>query len=251
MKSTLVVAAVAAILAASSAHGAIEFDQNVTNNVIYGSGNANGGWTTDRNNGIELGLRAHVRFPLPLNVFNSNGDGTYNHAAGNDAGRPLWSFDWSVNTNTTGTTGLEVGELTYVLRMDYDPGPGTLFQTFDPINVPFADHSFGDNTTAEGAGVEAADAAGYATLLATSNLVQQSWRLDFFDSVAFPFDPNLDGVYDFQLEALRGGNTAGVTSIQVIVGAGAAVPEATTLVMWVGLASCGGVVAWRTKGAAP
>ena len=32
------------------------------------------GWTNQR---VRAGLRAKVRFPVPLNVFNSNGDGTY------------------------------------------------------------------------------------------------------------------------------------------------------------------------------
>ena len=46
----------------NSAHAVMSFDANVTNNVIYGSGNTNGSFTLDRTNGIELGLRAKVRF---------------------------------------------------------------------------------------------------------------------------------------------------------------------------------------------
>jgi hypothetical protein len=241
------------VAAALPAPAAIEFDQNVTNDVIYGSGNTNGSWSTNRVDGVELGLRAHVRFPVPANVFNSNGDGTYNHAAGNFANNALWNFDWSINTNYTGTTGLEVGELVYELRMDFDPSLGVNLQIFDPINQVFADHSFGNNGTAESAGVEAVDAASYAALLASSNLAQNSWRLDFFETTPLPpwaFNPDADGVYTFELAAYRPGaaDPLAEVTIDVIVGAGAGVvPEPMALLTWGGLAICGGGLAWRKR----
>ena len=239
----------------SAANAAIQFNQNVTNNVIYGSGNANGSFTTDRNLGVELGLRAKVRFPAPANVFNSNGDGTYNQAAGGFGGsgdRASWNFDWSINSNFDGTSGFNLDDLSYSLWMDFDPTAGTNFQAFDPINLGagnFLDHSIGDNTTAQGAGVEAADAATYASLIANNNLAQNSWQLNFFDSALFPFDPTVAGTYDFLLSAsVPGGTAIASTSIQVIVGnGGAAVPEAATLAVWGGLAVCGGAFAWRKK----
>lgn len=64
---------------------ALSFNQNVTPDVIYGSGNANGSWTVDRSNGVELGLRGKLRHNAagaPENTFNSNGNGTYSFAAG-------------------------------------------------------------------------------------------------------------------------------------------------------------------------
>lgn len=71
------------------AHAVISFDQNVTSNAIFGSGNANGGFTVDRSNGVELGLRSKVSFNASNaseNTFNSNDDGTYSFAAGQPAG---------------------------------------------------------------------------------------------------------------------------------------------------------------------
>ena len=62
----------------------IEFDQDVTPDVIFGSGNLNGAFTTDRNDGVEIGLRGKLRFDgagQPQNIFNSNGDGTYTFQA--------------------------------------------------------------------------------------------------------------------------------------------------------------------------
>ena len=69
----------------SPAYALIDYDQDVTNDVIFGSGNANGGFTTDCANGVELGLRAKLRHNAvgaPENTFNSNGDGTYTFQAG-------------------------------------------------------------------------------------------------------------------------------------------------------------------------
>src|SRR3546814_4080660 len=94
---------------AGFANTTVWFDQNVTKEVIFGSGNANGSFTVDRQNGIELGLRAKLRFDetnQPQNTFNSNGDGTYSFPAGtpptgfgfdpNSPTTPVWNFEWSI-----------------------------------------------------------------------------------------------------------------------------------------------------------
>jgi hypothetical protein len=51
----------------------------------FGSGNANGAWTLNRNNGVELGLRAKVRFDennSPRSIYNYDGVDSYTHLAG-------------------------------------------------------------------------------------------------------------------------------------------------------------------------
>jgi hypothetical protein len=237
----------------SASFAAIEFGQNVTSNAIYGGGNDNGSFTTDRNldAGVELGLRAKQRFP-PANVFNNSGlDNDYFHAAGNDAGRPLWSFEWSINSNYNGNGGVLSG-LTYLLRLDSDPGVGTDFLSFDPINSlnpntagGYWDHSIGDNSTGQSAGVEAANAGQYATLISGNNLAQNSWRMDFF-FLPVDFDPNIDGTYTFTLSAIGAtGARLATTSIDVIVGDGAAVPEPLSFLAWGGLIGCAAVAARR------
>ena len=131
----------------------------------------------------------------------------------------------------------------YLLEIDFDPTAGTHFLAFDPIsNLPVVpDHSFGDNNTAEGAGAEATDAASYAGLVTSSNLVQNSWNMEFFDDagLGFPFDGNASGIYDFRLSASRLAGTPPLasTNIQVIVGN---IPEPTTLaLLFLGFASLG------------
>lgn len=216
-------------------------DQDVTSAAIFGSGNTNGSFHVARVNGIELGLRGKLRFNalnLAENTFNSNGDGTYSFSAGHPTGgagwvtpnTPRWNFEWSINTDWDGSTGLAVEDLTYQLEVDVDASPGITPLVFDPIGpssampfdtptvVPFWDHSFGTNATASGAGTEAASAPAYAALLSSSNLVQNSWNIEFFNEAPFDgFNPDVAGRYDISLAAFQGATEVARTSIAILV----------------------------------
>ena len=220
----------------------IAFDADVTPDVIFGSGNANGSFTVDQNDGVELGLRAKLRHNAsgaPENTFNSNGDGTYSFKPGIAPGQSFptaeWSFEWSINTNYDGTSNSNLADLTYYLGLDTDPTLGTSFFGFDPINdgngagAVYWDHAIGDNTTGNGTGTVAGDPVEYANLIATKNVAQQSWKPHWF---IIPFDPEIDGTYDFVLEAFKESTSVARTEMQVIVGKGGApVPEPATMFM--------------------
>ncbi|MCF6217120.1 MAG: PEP-CTERM sorting domain-containing protein [Emcibacter sp.] len=208
----------AAILAALSTPASaitLLYDQNVSPDVIFGTGNANGAFTVDRNAGIELGLRAKIPF---VGTTNSNGDGTYSYSLAE--ANPRWNFDWTVNTDYDDTTGQKISDFTYLLGIDFDPGAGTDFLTFDPITTIFADHSIGDNSTINGGGTEATTPAEYQALIDANNVLQQSWRHAFFPfHPSLSYDPTISGTYDIFLTAFDGqGQTVGYTEIQVIIG---------------------------------
>lgn len=248
MKKLTTAALLLGSMMSASASAALMFDQDVTNNVIMGNGIGNGGFTTDRANGIELGLRGKLRHNAsgaPSDTFNSNGDGTYSFVAGvaptQSAPTGVWSYEWSINSNFDGSndsTGGVLTDYTYMLSLDTDPSAAISFLTFDPINdinpkfgVVAWDHSIGDNTTAQSAGAEANSVASYATLVGSNNIAQNSqkphWTLQDF---GFTFDPTLDGTYDFELTAFNAnGGQAASTSMQIIVGAGATIPEPGTM----------------------
>ena len=222
---------------------ALACDQNVTNNVIFGSGNTNGSYTVARASGVEIGLRGKLRFDAanqPQNVYNSNGDTTYSFEAGAPtrgapwvtAATPFWNVDWSVNSNYDGSSGLNLSGLTYEIGMDFDPGPGTNYLVFDPIgapstlpfappfSMPFWDNSLGTNATAQGAGVEASSQANYLTLLGSNNLAQNSWSMEFFNEAPFnTFNPQVQGRYEFYLAAKSGGNEVARSRITIVVNA--------------------------------
>ncbi len=212
-------ATILAALSTPASATTILFDQNVTPDIIFGSGNTNGAFTVDRNAGVELGLRAKIPF---VGTTNSNGDGTYSFSLAE--ANPRWNFDWTVNTNYDGSTGQVISDFTYLLGIDFDPGAGTDFLTFDPITpsvlAPFFDHSIGTNTTANGGGEEAANPAEYQALIDANNVLQQSWRHAFFPvHPTLSYDPTISGTYDIFLTAFDGqGNTVASTEIQVIIG---------------------------------
>ena len=115
-------------------------------------------------------------------------------------------------------------DLTYELGMDSDPGLGTNFLKFDAVTpsviVPFWDHSIGNNSTANGDGTEAGNAATYVTLLAGNNVLQQSWAYSFFSP--FPpintYNPNVPGVYTVYFLAKNAkGHVVARSEIQVLI----------------------------------
>ena len=234
MKSFTRIAIIASFVLSvvTAADAAIVFDANVTPDVIFGDGNANGSFTVDRANGVELGLRAKLRHDAggsPQNIFNSNGDGTYTFSPGVAPTQSFptaeWSFEWTINTDYNNSSGWDLDDLTYELAMTSNVVVS--MPTFDPINdtnIGLApprvqwDHSIGDNTTTEATDLvipnSANDEAGYLANIAANNVAQQSWKPHW---TVPSFNPNSGGTYDFTLKAFSGSTEVASTAMSVIV----------------------------------
>ena len=156
--------------------------------VIYGSGNANGSFTGETKNNVEVGLRAHMRYDTSgqaQNIFNYDGNHTYTFDPSQfnaPANRSGWNFDWSINTNANGSGTNTIGSYSYLLSVN---GPSGIYRTpFDPYDgttstVGYYDHAFGNNSTANGAGVSATNSTLFNTYKGQYNVSQQSWNLGF------------------------------------------------------------------------
>ena len=220
---------------------ALDYDQDVTPDVIFGAGNTNGAFTVDVQSyvdySIELGLRAKLRFDAnndPQNVYNSNGNGPSSFPAGaapggfswqpNSPTTPVWNFEFAVNVNQTSLGIMTLDDFTYELGLDLDADlAASLYLSFDPITptlgMPYFDHSIGDNTTDETNDLVAGDAVTYASYLAAYPVAQNSWNYEFFNEAPFDgFDPADDGVYQIYLKAFHGGAVVAHTEISVLVG---------------------------------
>ena len=234
-KHILTAVAALAIALTGSVSATTVYDTTLANGVIFGSGNSNDHFAVDTANNVEVGLRAKIPFVGALTP--DAGTGVYHVAAGQ-----IWNFDWSANVDVTGLSGATLDGFTYLLELDLDPGVAETFLAFDLINLPYADHALGNNSSVQAPGhphVEA-NSADYLAELAVDNVAQNSWRHAFFP---VPYDVNADGVYTVRLSVFDpagGVSPLASSEIQVVVGAGAPVPEpATMTLLGLGLAGLG------------
>lgn len=205
---------------------------NVTPDVIFGSGNANGSFTGQTSNNIEVGLRAKQRYPA-ANIFNYDGINTYTFDSTvlntNPANRSVFNFEWAVNVDQSGTSGLNLNGFSYGLLFDIDPSAGVNYVSIDPFATPgYFDHSLGNNTTGNGAGIESTSNADLLLNMPNFNVAQQSSNLGF----GFSADPDLPGIYGFRFDVFEFGtrNVLSSAEISVVVN-GVPVPATLPLVL--------------------
>lgn len=208
-----------ALLCAPPASAALVSETDVTPDAIFGSGNGNGSWQvfTDPSLGLELGLRAKVRYPVPSGTYNASGN-VYTHQGGlATPNRAFWNFEYSVNSNYNGSgTSFDLSTLTYSLEIDTDSGVGSVSAFgFDPLT--WGDTAFGTNATPNGDGVAA------AAPIAGTNVGQNSLNYGFFGPLLQTATNDFEaGEYTLTLRAFDGLTQVGATQILV-----SAVPEPT------------------------
>ncbi len=219
------------ILSASLAHAG-----NVTPDVIFGTGNPNGGWTIDQSNSIEVGLRGKTRFGAVL----PNNAGVYQAVTGTAAGVATWNYEFAVNVDYGGTTGATLDEFIVILEIDTDPTSGVSYFPLD-IFATWPDNALGTNATGNGGGV--IDPTNLHLYNVAQNSQNLSWTLP-----ATIFNPNKASIWDFQLtvyDALDTGliDPLAQTSIQVV-----ATPEPSSMVLLgIGVAGLAGYGLRRRK----
>lgn len=160
-----------------SASAGVTFDQNLASGWTQGSGTSNGHFAVDTEaNGVELGLRASIRYVGPITPTGN----LYTAPVGFASGGALWNFEFSVNPGSwVGTHSL----LTIT-------GPGGVL-AFDPTLI-------GDNTPLGGP------------------FDQNSENLSFFPGAPLNFNPFASGIYTFDLKLFsRDDVQLGEVSIQV------------------------------------
>jgi len=207
------VLAVAALLTTTAQAG------NVTPDVIFGSGNPNGGWTISQSNGIEVGLRGKTRFGPVL----PNSGGVYQATTGISSGTAAtWNYEFSANVDWDGTSGLKLDDVIVALEIDLDPSASVNYVgPFDVFSL-WVDNAVGTNATGNGGGV--IDNAN----LNLYNVVQNSQNLGW---AGIGFDPYADGIYDFRLSVYAAADTGftnplAQTTAQVVV-----TPEPSSMVL--------------------
>lgn len=119
-------------VAISPASAGVVYDADLAApGVYYGTGNTNGHFVVDTENGVEIGIRAHLYKAgniTPIGNLYQAPTGLYN------ATHAFWNFDFSVNPGTLSLAG------TTALITITDLGTGTVM-SFDPSLIADNAHS--------------------------------------------------------------------------------------------------------------
>jgi hypothetical protein len=220
--------AAAAVIAASMGLGGIAdaaplvaFDANLASpGVYYGSGNINGGFVTADTTDIELGLRTIERYVAPIAPDGSSstydvktGDATAPGHTGTD-----WGFVFSINTALSAASSFTLANITASLCVE-DVGQGTT-NCGNPLGIT-------DNVlspTSPTTGVQNSEALQFLNTTSPTDT-------RFFD---LGFNIDADDTYIFTLSVSDLATGALLDSVQMtdIAGAGATVPEPSSIALF-------------------
>jgi len=217
----------------------------ISPDIIFGSGNTNGGFTVITNGDLELGIRAKRRYSPNDQI----GVGIVQDAAGNylfdsstataviPSNMSFWSFDWSINSDVAdGSDALNT--YSYLISYDTDPSAAVSLQTYDPLSALSTGYYLGNNASGNGG---ATFETGGDEDFSTVNVAQNSVNMGFLMG-----GPLGSGQFQVSLSAFQNGLEVASTSINVFVDTTptAASAPATALLFSVAL---GGIVLYRRK----
>jgi hypothetical protein len=186
MKKILMLAAVAAIAAATTAAQAdtLGYNGNVkvdsTGDLYFGAGNLNGDFATSTaSTGEVLGLRADIRFGSLITATDSSPGVTNLYTVPAGGSPAAWDFVYSVDVSGTSNTLAN-----YVATLTITPPVG-VGGSFDPLLVPDNNGPRNEDKT---------------------TVAQNAENIGF---PSFGGNPNLTGVYTFNLQLFAVGGVAG------------------------------------------
>jgi hypothetical protein len=199
-----------AMIFGQNANANVTFDANLLSpnasnapGWYNGTGNPNGGFTVDSENGIELGLRAKIR--KSPNVIDSPNN-IYTVPTGTDpvnTPRASWNYEFSIDLKPLGLGTLTLADITAALQItDLTTGATN---TINPLTYWVDDSGFGSTGKTNGAGGAQWGA-------------QNSENAQFMD---FPlnskeaFDINAQRSYQFVLTVNQGATLLGSDTITV------------------------------------
>ena len=139
-----------------SASAGVTFDQNLASGWTQGTGTSNGHFTVDtEDNGVELGLRASLRFIGPITP---TGNLYIAPVGSTPPGRALWNFEFSVNPGSYANTHSVLtitgpgGSSPYNLQLILDNTPlgGPLYQNSENLGFNFLGGPINFNPNASG-----------------------------------------------------------------------------------------------------
>lgn len=177
-KQLRILLGVLAVAASSSAACAETYGSvTVPPGVYFGSGNPNGNFNIDRENNLELALRAKNRTSVGPVLFDGS-SGTYTVPGGFctvGCGSPKakWNYEFSIHT----MDGSSLSNYSFLLGVDHDASAGVNFSWVNPVT------KWGDNAMDGLAGI------------------QNSQNISFGDTPGGPISANAAGLYDFVLLA--------------------------------------------------
>jgi hypothetical protein len=212
-------------LAVSAANAAITYEANLVspNNSgeigwYDGTGNPNGGFTVDTENGIELGLRAKLR--QSPNVINTPTD-VYTVPAGLQVGSPThaaWNYEFSIDLAPLGvSSGLNLGDIAGFTTLTItDVTTGTT-NTVNPLNYWADDSGFGPTVTTP-------ESTGQWGAQNSENPLFSDFPLD---SMSYSFNPYAEHTYEFELNVANPAGGGLLASDTIFVN----VPEPTSIAM--------------------
>lgn len=218
IKNTLKTAAIAITLGVASLTWSNQADAGLlTSEVIFGSGNANGGFTIEQFGSLELGLRAKLRYNengQAENTFPWDSADTYTfyQADGNaPSNHAIWNFEWSINTSWD-DNGVNLNAYNYLIEINGDNGFSSSYNPFGALrNV-----SLGNNSTQNGGGVGRGWLGWVFGGTPTNyNVAQESVNIGFSNISNSGFDPQSLGMYEITLSAFQNGQTVGSNTIFV------------------------------------